>query len=232
MGVRVCACVWVRCCRGSRASGVANRPCVCPLHAVPIAGRPFTVSVCATDGFRSSLATPNPGIAELALGLAMKVAVDLMVWSAVCWWLRYDSAMAELAAQDQERSAIQAAKDTNNRIVGYVCHELRNPLHVLETWFGVMMGGGVSPAEELDAAACQDIVNALGQMRGIVNDILDYRAVSYRPSAPLLPLLPWWGHVSRVRERACVCVCVCVCVRAYVSLGRLTRAGCSSPLSP
>lgn len=74
----------------------------------------------------------------------------------------------------------QVAQAAHENTLGYVCHELRNPLHVLQTWFGVLLSTGESgplAALGLDEDACQDIAHALNHMNCVVNDVLDYRAV-------------------------------------------------------
>jgi signal transduction histidine kinase len=103
----------------------------------------------------------------------------------------------------QNRAAVAASRATHNAIVGYVCHELRNPLHVVETWVQVMLqqfasngrGSLFSPSPSSftsDAVpvlvtgdsddtdwqqVAEDVHAALLQMRNTVDDVLDFRMV-------------------------------------------------------
>jgi signal transduction histidine kinase len=181
---------------------------------VTLADREFLIVVIANPDFTTYVPQHPAGDTELGLGIALTVIVLLMVWIASWCWLQQDRKRDQYAQQELERSTIKAARDTNNRIVGYICHELRNPLHVLETWFdlffsnfgksstpvgkhtphssslqsvtspaaSVASGDANNPFSHLShddlVTASQDISNALAQMRCIVNDVLDYRAVS------------------------------------------------------
>ncbi len=92
--------------------------------------------------------------------------------------------------------SMDASRTAHNAIVGYVCHELRNPLHVLETWFRTL----VEQTEVLTATAMKlegfpektssetaesamivaDVESALNQMRSTVDDVLDFRQVHWQ----------------------------------------------------
>ena len=80
-----------------------------------------------------------------------------------------------------------------------MCHELRNPLHVLETWFAALImhnkclqsptsaaGNGerklffaddAGTDEDEIAVITADVESALQQMRTMVDDVLDLRQV-------------------------------------------------------
>ena len=66
-----------------------------------------------------------------------------------------------------------------NRAIGYLCHELRNPLHVLQSW--CKPDGCQLPLDALTdadrAAVMGDISHALAQMHATVNDVLELRSV-------------------------------------------------------
>ena len=55
-----------------------------------------------------------------------------------------------------------------------MCHELRNPLHVLETWLA--HNGSVVFNADLDIQ--RDVQGAMQQMRRTVDDVLDFRRVT------------------------------------------------------
>ncbi len=81
--------------------------------------------------------------------------------------------------QLQTDAVLRAARKAHNAIVGYVCHELRNPLHVLEAWFSQLLEH-VKPSSELSVdvdAVRSDVAAALLVMRGTVDDVLDSRKV-------------------------------------------------------
>jgi signal transduction histidine kinase len=200
--------------------------------AVYLADREFLIVVKANPDFTTYVPGYPAGDTELGLGIALTVIVLCMVWTASWCWLQQDRKRDQYAQQQLERSTIKAARDTNNRIVGYICHELRNPLHVLETWFGMFFSNVVKPVTpvgkntphsaslqsvtstaasvaSVDAnqpfahlshedvvTATQDIGNALAQMRCIVNDVLDYRAVQLLDIAALVNTVSSQGCVA------------------------------------
>lgn len=139
--------------------------------------------------------------------MAILLGINLAV---AYWWRQQERRHESTTEQKMEASRLQAARDTNNRIVGYVCHELRNPLHCLETWFPILVrqcrqqGVAASPShsnsslELIDLGAFEDVETALGQMKGIVNDILDYRAVRASPHVARKALRLWWSPRSHV----------------------------------
>ena len=170
---------------------------LCPrVAAVTVVDRQFSVEVSGTPAFGASLHVDNEGDTQLGLGLAVTLIIALIVLIAGGMWWQHDKKREDIAAQRLEKLTLKTARDTNNRIVGYICHELRNPLHVVETWFRVLLGiqvdggterrdsdgGGLVEADTMSAedkaTVAQDIGNALAQMRSIVNDVLEYRAVS------------------------------------------------------
>ena len=77
---------------------------------------------------------------------------------------------------------LQASEETHNRVVGYVCHELRNPLHVVTTTCTALADetpATIIPRKERKQII-NDMLNALEQMQCTVDDVLDFRAVCFR----------------------------------------------------
>ena len=66
--------------------------------------------------------------------------------------------------------------------MGLCAAELRNPLHVVETWFKPLADSTLTTDDR--AMAVSDMENALLQMRCTVNDVLDFRAVRVNPPIP------------------------------------------------
>lgn len=100
--------------------------------------RNYTLYIAASPSFSSSLSVgPVPGTVEMALGLLATFAFVALLAGAVVYWAQRERKSETRTAHLVEVSRLETARDTNNRIVGYVCHELRNPLHVLESEFQV-----------------------------------------------------------------------------------------------
>ena len=65
-------------------------------------------------------------------------------------------------------SQLRENKATHGRIIGYLCHNVRNPLHVLRTWMPDAMEDGQQPLfdvpEEEHAAVQEDMAAAVAQI--------------------------------------------------------------------
>ncbi len=132
-------------------------------------------------------------------------------------------------------NALQVSRKAHNAIVGYLCHELRNPLHVLETWFKTIIDSAALHASSTGSTDMNgmdgddivvitaDVEAALSQMRSTVDDVLDFRQVA---SVPLLVALSsfyvnvYLMLLGPVNNIACVCMyacmlVICVHVRMY-----------------
>ena len=133
---------------------------------------------------------------------------------------------------------VQAREKSHQRVVNYVLHNLRNPLHVLETWSLAFVRDGLELTQQDRELASADMRTALARVHGMMRDIAAYKEFvgghySFKPS-PTSPrhgidstlrviasiVAPTGGvvranvppaslpYVSRARARACVCVCV------------------------
>lgn len=150
--------------------------------AVNVANRQYSLSVVSLPGFGSNMGTNN-GKLILALCVSLGCLIVVLAWMAAITYYTRDRQQVESQIAQRKASAaeLQASHDAHNRIVGYVCHELRNPLHVVETSC-VMLANESHTAPMLPSERSllvKDLKNALEQMRCTVDDVLDFKAVFY-----------------------------------------------------
>ncbi len=149
-----------------------------------MADRHYTLTVTAYDDYKAEFMADTREL-YAGVGIALSfVAAAAVVAVAYSW--KHSSCVDH--ERDQVLGAIAASRTTHNIIVGYICHELRNPLHVLEAWFDVLVSqvdavkgdvsGSFCETEREDLRqATEDVKGALEQMRSTVDDVLDFRRV-------------------------------------------------------
>ncbi len=95
-----------------------------------LADRTFTFRVFALslDEFTEEFAA-GQGTIVFVMCILLSVAITLAIFACAGSWLHHTRQRDE-----QARKRFEIARTAHNAVVGYVCHELRNPLHVLETW--------------------------------------------------------------------------------------------------
>jgi signal transduction histidine kinase len=155
-----------------------------------MADRLYSLHVIAQNDYVSTFLSANTALLYEVIGISMSVVVAFTSVAVACGWVYFIDVSNR---RKQDAVAVSASRDTHNAIVGYVCHELRNPLHVLETWVRVMFqkraGGGspdahgaadagVNDSQAVDwQQVSEDVHGALLQMRNTVDDVLDFRKV-------------------------------------------------------
>ncbi len=152
-----------------------------------MADRKYILRVIAEDDFLAEFQTNKTLTLIESLGISLSFIVSASI-------IGMSFTAVFLARQQQKHvtELLVTSRRTHNVIVGYVCHELRNPLHVLHTWFQVLLKHHMEyatakatakakagePEDDLQLAM-MDVAGALGQMRSTVNDVLDHRRVMY-----------------------------------------------------
>jgi hypothetical protein len=132
----------------------------------------FTFKVTAMSEYSESLLHSRQGVAVVPLGVSLTLVVAAGVVVMAAGWVYHSRQRTRQAVL-----SLDASRKAHNAIVGYVCHELRNPLHVLESWFttviatrAVKAGIQVTPVvaantqstvqQAQEAAQCSDSVSA------------------------------------------------------------------------
>lgn len=119
------------------------------------------------------IASVDDGTARLALGTG--IFVSLSVAFSVALYATASSRRARLRVM-QLRADVAAS--THNKLVSYICHELRNPLHHLRAGFRFFER---DHGLRLTKRMTQDLAllsTSVAQMHHVVNDILDIRKLS------------------------------------------------------
>ena len=89
-----------------------------------------------------------------------------------------------------------------------VCHELRNPIHILKSSIGMLLNDATVAADgmtgtegaAIDPGVARDILSAIDRMEGTVNDVLDFRKLDanvFQMSRKLVMLSELIGDVCR-----------------------------------
>jgi hypothetical protein len=208
---------------------------------VNLADRTFSLRIVAMRQYADDFTTSSQGRVASALGVTLSLVLGLSIVLATAGWLWH-----EQQRDRQANLAIEATRAAHNAIVGYVCHELRNPLHVLETWFKILlsehpaMSRGEAPSLESSrlgkfhtltddgctsddiALICVDVKSALSQMRTTCDDVLDLRRVCgfYRVCGFCSLCVSLYVCPEELRV-APVCVCPCTYVLPCVLLARV-----------
>ncbi len=92
--------------------------------AVAMADRAYTLQVVAYSDFLADFQASTPRV-YAGVGILLSLTISCIVVGVAYGW-RYSVHVNQ--QREQTITSIAAARRTHNVIVGYVCHELRNPV--------------------------------------------------------------------------------------------------------
>ena len=87
----------------------------------------------------------------------------------------------------------QARTRAHRWILGYVCHEMRNPVHVLKAALSLLGSTREAAGTAVDAEALSDARAAVRHLERAVDDTLDFRRCGSASGLPVSMLSPRRG---------------------------------------
>ena len=157
--------------------------CRCLLHrpAVRIADRYFKVFVTAEPGFGSNYDQNRSSAIVLGLCVGLAVLAIMAIWfmASLCF-IRDRQQRAMKFSEEQSTSAqMEASRQAHNGVVSYICHGLRNPMHVVTACSRMLCEENAADPLLTDErhSIVQDVFGALAQMRATVDNVLNFRTV-------------------------------------------------------
>lgn len=169
-------------------------------------GRNFSLVVSAPREFAVRSSTRQTS----DIVLVLSVVVALVVCMAACFfsvlsglreWLQVSQLQAEA---EVSLSRLAAARAAHSSVVGFICHELRNPMHVVNACSMMLCepvgeGEGLRDRQEL----VQDVFNSLHQMKATVDSVLNFRSVQHGGGRSNIRMVEVestvWGAINAAR---------------------------------